>query len=102
MASIVPSPRYPVPELNHDKLVPYTDFPVVYNATVTAEPFYVEYDFTICTSTLANTTLLKWNGNSWETISGWVNPDVIGSRGFHAITTSANEYVVITEHVNPS
>lgn len=100
MPSTVPRLPWGYPTLNHEKRAPYIDYPVVYNATVTAEPFYVEYDFTICTSTLANTTLLKWNGNSWATITGWVNPDVIGSRGFHAITTSANEYVTITEHVN--
>lgn len=98
--SAVPYTRYPTPALNHTKNFPYTDFPLVYNATVTTEPFFVEYDCTIVTSDLANTTLLKWNGNSYTTVSGLVSPDVILGRGFFAVTTAANCYVTLTEHTD--
>ena len=98
MASIVPNFKYPVPTLNHNKLVPYIDFPVVYNATVTEEPFYVEYPFTFVTSDAANTTLYKWNGNGWVSVTGISNPEYIFGRGFFAVTTAANAYVTVTEH----
>lgn len=100
MASSVPSQRYPIPTLNHSKTAPYNDFPLVYNATVTNRPFYIDYDCTISTSDLANTTLKKWEGNGWVTVSGLVSPDVIVGRGFFAVTTAANAYVTLTEHVD--
>lgn len=89
--------RWPRPALNHVKTAPYTEFPLVYNDTVTNEPFFVGFPFLIATSTLANTTLYKWNGNSWTEVSGWANPDIIDGRGYFSVTTSADEYVLITE-----
>ena len=74
------------------------DFPLIYNETVTQRPFYVEYDFTFVTSTPANTTLYKWTGGGWVAVTGISNPELIIGRGFYAVTTSANEYVAITEH----
>ena len=98
--SILPYFRYTVPTLGHNKERPYIDFPLVRNETVTARPFYVEYPFTFVSSDSANTTLLKWNGVGWTTVSGWSNPDKIYGFGFFAVTTAANCYVVISEHVN--
>lgn len=100
MPSILPNFKYTVPTLGHIKDRPYIDFPVVYNDTLTEVPFYVEFPFTICTTTLANTTLYKWNGIGWSTVSGWTNPEKIYGMGFFAITTSADETVIISEHVN--
>lgn len=84
--------------MNHTKEQPYIDYPLVYNDTVTKEVFYAEYDFTFVTSDAANTTLYKWTGNGWITISGMSNPDVLYGRGFYAVDTAANAYVAITEH----
>lgn len=98
--AVVPPLRWPAPDLDHTKDVPYTDYPIVYNETVTTRPFYIEYDCTIVTSDLANTTLLKWNGSSYTTVSGLVSPDVILGRGFFAVTTAANCYVTLTEHLD--
>lgn len=97
--STIPKFKWETPVVNHKKLAPYVDFPVVYNATVTTEPFYVEYDWTFVTSDAANTTLYKWNGATWTTVSGWSNPERFYGRGFFAVTTAANAYVSITEHV---
>jgi hypothetical protein len=94
----IPSLRYPSPLLTHTKVGPYTDFPLVYNETVTNRPFYIENDCSIVTSDIANTTLSKWNGNSYTAISGLVSPDIIVGRGFFAVTTAANCYVTLTEH----
>ena len=66
----IPSTPYTTPTLNHKKLTTYVDFPLVSGATVTYEPFYVEYDFTLATSDLANTSLYKWNGTDWSEITG--------------------------------
>jgi hypothetical protein len=96
--SKVPYLRYPSPALVLPKEMWYLDYPLVYNETVTARPFYLDYDCTIVTSDLANTTLLKWNGNSYTTVSGLVSPDIIVGRGFFAVTTAANCYVTLTEH----
>lgn len=98
--TIVPSSGYPSPTLNHTKSRAYRDFPLIYNATKTNEPFYIENDCTITTSDIANTTLKKWEGNGWVTVSGLVSPDVIVGRGFFAVTTAANAYVTLTEHVD--
>lgn len=98
--SVVPTARYTTPTLNHQKDWPYQDYPLVNNATVTTEPFFIDHDCTIVTSDLANTTLLKWNGNSYTTVSGLVSPDVILGRGFFAVTTAANCYVTLTEHTD--
>jgi hypothetical protein len=100
--SLIPNRQHTLPTLNHVKEKVYIDYPLVGNATVTTEPFYVEYDFTICTSSLAATTLYKWNGGSWTEVSGITNPDVIFGRGYYAVTTSSNQYVSITEHVRTS
>lgn len=97
--SIVPSVPWTVPDLNHHKSIPYIEYPLIYNATVTEEPFYVEHPFTFTTSDAANTTLYKWTGGSWSAITGMSNPDVIYAHGFFAVTTAANAYVSITEHV---
>ena len=94
----VPGYGYNVPTLNHTKNRTYKDFPIVSNATLTNEPFYIENDCTITTSDLANTTLKKWEGNGWVTVTGLVSPDVIVGRGFFAVTTAANAYVTLTEH----
>ena len=94
----VPRLLYATPDLNHKKEQPYVDYPLVYNETVTERAFYIEFDFTFVTSDSANTTLYKWNGNSWEAITGMTNPDVIFGRGFYAVTTAADAYVAITEH----
>ena len=96
----LPVLRYGTPVLNHQKDHPYVDFPLVNNATVTAEPFYITRDCTIATSDLANTTLLKWNGTSYSTVTGLVSPDIIVGRGFFAVTTAANAYVTLTEHTD--
>lgn len=97
---LLPTRQHDLPSLNHTKDKPYIDYPVVYNATVTYEPFYVERDFTICMSSAAVTKLYKWNGVSWTEITGMANPDVIFGRGYYAISTTSDAYVVITEHVN--
>jgi hypothetical protein len=99
--SSIPQTKWLTPTVNHDKIVPYVDFPVVHNATVTTEPFYVDYDFTICSSDPTNTTLYKWNGVGWTEIGGVANPEKITIRGFFAVTTAANAYVTITEHIYP-
>lgn len=98
MASTIPKRAGDYPTLNHVKSQPYIDYPIVYNATVTTEPFYAEYDFTFATSTPANTTLYKWTGGGWVAVTGISNPELILGRGYYAVTTSANEYVSITEH----
>jgi len=100
MPSILPSFKYTVPILGHVKERPYIDFPIIYEATQSNVAFYVEHPFTICTSSFANTTLYKWNGIGWSTISGWTNPEKVYGMGFFAVTTSANATVIISEHVN--
>ena len=94
----VPSFRYNVPTLNHEKKAPYIDFPIVFNETVTNRPFYVDGTFLIATSLLADTTLNKWEGNGWTPVVGITNPDTIAGRGFFSITTTSNQYVTITEY----
>jgi len=98
--SIVPAVRWPTPTLGHIKQAPYLDYPLVYNETVSLRPFYVEGDFVYCSSDTANTTVHKWNGNSYTVISSYTNPDIISGRGYFAITTAADAYVTITE-LNP-
>lgn len=95
-----PSVGYPQPTLTHIKRSVYKDYPLVNNETVTNRAFYIESDCTIVTSDLANTTLSKWEGNGWVTVSGLVSPDVIVGRGYFSVTTAANAYVTITEHVD--
>jgi hypothetical protein len=97
--SLVPKFKYPVPTLNHEKKVPYNEHPLVYNDTVTEEPFYVEYPFTFVTSDQGNTSLYKWNGNGWTLVTGWSNPEYFYGTGYFAVTTAANCYVTITEMV---
>ena len=100
MTNIVPNFKWPVPELDHDKLVPYNDYPLIYNEIVTNRPFYVEYNFIITTSDLTTTTLSKWNGNSWSTVTGLTNPDLVAGIGFYSVTTTAANYVTISEQIN--
>jgi len=95
--SIVPSFGWPVPTLNHTKRAPYIDFPIVYGAIKTDEPFYVEEDFIIATSDLTTTTLSKWNGSTYSATTGLTNPDLVAGRGFYSITTTAANYVTISE-----
>lgn len=95
--SIVPNFRWPVPTLNHTKRAPYIDFPIIYNAIKTNEPFYVDMDFIYCSSDTANTKLYKWNGNSYSEVSSYTNPDVISGKGFYAVSTTVAAYVTITE-----
>lgn len=99
MTGVVPTFKYPVPSLNHDKKTPYNDFPLVYNETVTNRPFYVEYPFTFVTSDLSVTTLYKWNGFGWVAVTPISNPENVDARGFFSVTTSSAAYVAITEHV---
>lgn len=96
--SRVPRFRHNVPTLNHEKVVPYLEYPLVHNDTVTQEPFYIEFPFTIVSSDQSNTTLYKWNGGGWTEVKGWDNPEKICGRGFFSVTTAANAYVLITEH----
>lgn len=96
-----PSVGYSVPTLAHIKRSDYRDYPLVNNETVTERPFHVNKDCTIVTSDLANTTLYKWAGTGWVAVSGLVSPDVIVGRGYFAVTTAANAYVVLTEHDEP-
>lgn len=98
---LLPTRQHDLPAINHTKDKPYIDYPIVSNATVTNEPFYVEHDFTVCMSNLSATTISKWNGVGWTAITGLANPDVIFGRGYYAVTTSSDAYVVITEHTNP-
>lgn len=98
MPNRVPRLLYNTPTLNHTKEVPYTDYPLVFNETVTKRAFYIEFDFTFVTSDSANTTLYKWTGNGWVAITGMSNPDVLFGRGFYAVDTAANCYIAITEH----
>lgn len=100
MTTTVPKLPWSYPTLNHTKRAPYVDFPVVYNATVTNEPFYIEHDFTFVTSDSANTELYKWNGGTWTQVTGMTNPDLFFGRGFYSVTTTANAYVAVTEHYN--
>jgi hypothetical protein len=96
VTSIVPSFNYPVPTLNHDKLVPYIDFPIIFNAIKTNEPFYVDGEFLwVCSDTSA--TLHKWNGFSWTEVSSYTNPDIIEGRGFFSVTTTVAGYCTISE-----
>lgn len=101
MADLIPKTPWIVPTVAHKKNAPYIDFPLVYNDTVTNVVFYVDYDFTICSSSPTNTTLYKWNGNGWTEIGGITNPEKITIRGFFSVTTAADAYVTITEHINP-
>ena len=96
----VPTRLHTLPSLNHTKDQVYVDYPVVSNSTVTTEPFYLEYNATVCTSSAANTTFYKWNGTGWTEITGLSNPDIIFGRGFYAVTTATDCYVTITEHVD--
>ena len=96
--SAVPPFGIRAPAMNHKKDAPYRDFVLVYNDTVTNEVFYLNYDCTITTSNLANTTLKKWDGSGWQTVSGLVSPDVIVGRGFFSVTTAADAYITISEH----
>lgn len=98
--TIVPNFNYAVPTLDHVKLVPYIDFPIVYDDTVTERAFYVNAPFAFATSNPDNTTLLKWNGIGWTVITGWANPDKIDSRGFFAFTTDIDTYITISEDEN--
>lgn len=98
--SYVPPFSVRAPTMNHKKDRPYWDFILVHNDTVTNEVFYLNNDCTITTSDLANTTLSKWNGSGWQTVSGLVSPDVIVGRGFFSVTTAANAYVSLSEHVD--
>jgi len=98
MSSRVPRFQHTVPTLNHDKVVPYLEYPLVFDATVTEEPFYIEFPFTIVSSDPSNTKLYKWNGGGWTEVIGWSNPDKICGRGFFSVTTYANAYVLISEH----
>jgi hypothetical protein len=100
MEDSLPKRSYSVPELNHKKVAMYIDFPLVYNAIVTNEAFYVDRDWTFVTSDLANTTLYKWNGGGWTTVAGVTSPDTFISRGYYSVTTAAAAYVAITEHVD--
>jgi hypothetical protein len=95
---LLPNRRHTLPSVNHLKDVPYLDYPVVYETTVTNEVFYVDHSFTLCTSDLANTSLYKWNGVGWTAITGFTNPDVFDGRGFYSVTTAADASVVVTEH----
>lgn len=97
--STVPTFKYPVPKLNHEKKSHYNDFPLVYNETVTARAFYVTRPFTFVTSDAGNTSLYKWNGNGWTLVTGWSNPEYFYGTGYFAVTTTANCYVTITESV---
>lgn len=99
MTGLVPPFKYTVPLLNHNKQVPYIDFPLVYNETVTNRPFYVEYPFTFVTSSPSTTSLYKWTGAGWAQITPISNPENVDARGFFSVTTSGNAYVAITEHV---
>ena len=95
--TLVPKHLHNVPSLNHTKTVLYNEYVLINNTTVTEEPFYVDWPFTFVTSDAPNTTLYKWNGGGWTEIKGWSNPDCIGGKGFFAVTTAANAYVLITE-----
>jgi hypothetical protein len=99
--SIVPTFPWDVPKLNHVKTDSYIDFPVVHNAIATDEPFYVEYDFIIATTDLTTTTLSKWNGSTFVAVTGLTNPDLVAGRGYYAVTTTAANYVTISEVVTP-
>lgn len=99
--TFVPNLGHVVPVLNHRKKSYYIDFPIINNDTIANEAFYVEHDFTIVSSNISNTALYKWNGTGWTEVTGLSNPDVIFGRGFYSVTTTANESVAITEHVNP-
>lgn len=99
MSDLVPQLPWGQPELNHTKRAPYIDYPLVYNATVTEEAFYVEYPFTIATSDITATRLFKWTGNGWQELFDVPYPCKVDLRGFFAVTTSTDEYVSITEHV---
>ena len=98
MTSIIPKFKYPVPVIEHDKLAPYIDFPLVFNETVTNRVFYVDGTFLIAMSSLAATTLSKWEGNGWTPVLSITNPDTIAGRGFFSITTTSNQRVTITEY----
>lgn len=100
MPSYEPPVGYPSPTLDQPKESYYKDFPLVYNATVTNKPFYLDFDCTICTDNIANTTLQKWDGANWVNVSGLVSPDIIVGRGYFAVTTAVNAYVTLTEHVD--
>jgi hypothetical protein len=102
VTSIVPKFQYPVPTLNHDKLVPYIDFPIIYNDTKTNEPFYVDGEFIWASSDPGNTLLYKWNGFGWTEVSSYTDPDIIAGRGFFSVSTVTDQYVVISELVQPS
>lgn len=97
MPNKVPDFRYEVPKLNHKKLADYIDFPIVYNAIKTNEPFYVDKNFIISTSDLTTTTLSKWQGTGWADVTGLTNPDLVAGKGFYSITTTAANYVTISE-----
>jgi hypothetical protein len=98
--SLVPVVPYTVPLLDHQKYAPYLDYPLIAGETVSLRPFYVEYDFIYCSSDEVTTSLHKWNGNSYTEVPSYTNPDVIAGRGWFAITTTANNYVTITEMIN--
>lgn len=100
MPTVVPQFQYTVPTLGHPKDRPYIDFPLVYNETVTNRVFYVQHPFTFVTSDAANTSLYKWNGGGWTEVTGWDNPEKVYGFGFFSVTTAANAYVSISEHVN--
>lgn len=95
---LVPRRQHSLPLLNHTKDFPYVDYPVVSNDTVTNEPFYAEHEFTICGS--GAYTLSKWNGTGWTAVANITNPDIIMGRGYYAVTTASDLYVVVTEHTN--
>jgi len=99
--SLVPNLPWSTPSVLHKKKSPYLDFPVVYNDTLSNVVFYVEHDFTFVSSDPTNTTLYKWNGNGWTEIAAIANPEKITIRGFFSVTTAANAYVTVTEHVYP-
>lgn len=95
--SLVPVVKYTVPLLDHQKYAPYLDYPLIAGETVALRPFYVETDFIYCSSATATTTLHKWNGVGYTQVTSYTNPDVIAGRGWYAVTTTANNYVTITE-----
>lgn len=96
--SLVPSFKYPVPKLDHDKVTFYDEYPVVWNEAATNRAFYVTYPFTFVTSDATVTTLYKWNGNGWTEVAGISNPEYIFGRGYYSVTTSSAAYVTVTEH----
>ena len=96
MSYLVPDFRYPTPELNHVKRVPYIDFPIIWNSTQAKAAFYVDGDFLwVCSDPAA--TLFKWCGNTWVEVSSYSNPDIISGRGFFSVTCTVDAYCTISE-----